>query len=322
IEDAREESNERSVDMFGRSIQNAVARYQLNNNESISGRFHQTKEDKKILVGEKELTIEYDGNEVVCTLIEIYKDGNIYLGGCRINGVGNINYGTREKKVCSIEQQNESKYSMGDVVTCELSKGTEKFYVLEDTELTSSTINLFPEKNITTTGDAVQSDDAGTMIFANNDIPIACDASTWEDKTNYWIDLESSNASSCNYTVKEKYINNNYFVYDENSNLYPRVNAYKEYLIANGISNVSASLLSSQQLSTFCDEGPFGCESKGAPLWIYSTGYYLGTTYSRMFDPMYEQSVYHMFEQDGYYMDYASIVNGIRPYITIATSNL
>ena len=64
---SREESNKRSVELYASSVEQAIAKYQLNNNESISGTFTTT--DGKILTKQndstKTMNIEYDGN-VVC----------------------------------------------------------------------------------------------------------------------------------------------------------------------------------------------------------------------------------------------------------------
>ncbi|MBR6690105.1 MAG: hypothetical protein IKL65_02105, partial [Bacilli bacterium] len=179
IEDAREESNERSVDMFGRSIQNAVARYQLNNNESISGRFHQTKEDKKELVqGTTKLTVEYDGEDVVCSTIEIHKDGTIFLDGCGIKEIGDLSYGTR-KKICkpvevattgivpsSREDYETVKYKAGDEYTCEVKDGIwYKFFILSTTE---DKVNLLMANNITRSGEPITSETPVNVISTSN----------------------------------------------------------------------------------------------------------------------------------------------------------
>ena len=84
ISDSKEESNKRSVELYGKAVENAVAKYQLNNNESISGTFTTT-DGKTLTKGEKELKVEYNGN-VVCTTTEIYEDGTVYLADCTVNG--------------------------------------------------------------------------------------------------------------------------------------------------------------------------------------------------------------------------------------------
>ena len=84
ISDSKEESNKRSVELYGKAVENAVAKYQLNNNESILGTFTTT-DGKTLTKGEKELKVEYNGN-VVCTTTEIYEDGTVYLADCTVNG--------------------------------------------------------------------------------------------------------------------------------------------------------------------------------------------------------------------------------------------
>ena len=84
ISDSKEESNKRSVELYGKAVEQAIAKYQLNNNESILGTFTTT-DGKTLTKGEKELKVEYNGN-VVCTTTEIYEDGTVYLADCTVNG--------------------------------------------------------------------------------------------------------------------------------------------------------------------------------------------------------------------------------------------
>ena len=87
IKDSKKETNKRSVDNYAKAVQNALTRYQLtgkkleiNKLETINGReFNNT-----------DFKVEYEGN-VVCHTIEIYEDGNIYLGNCVVNG-DNVDY--------------------------------------------------------------------------------------------------------------------------------------------------------------------------------------------------------------------------------------
>ncbi len=82
INDAREESNKRSVELYANAVRNAVAAYQLtglNEPKSFS-----------------DLTIEYDG-DVKCTVQELYEDGSFYLEGCKVNnGDKEYSYGTKQ----------------------------------------------------------------------------------------------------------------------------------------------------------------------------------------------------------------------------------
>ena len=76
ISDTKEESNKRSVELYGKAVEQAIAKFQLNNNESISGTFTASEDGKLLtLEGETEpkLIIEYNGN-VKCKTIEIPLD--------------------------------------------------------------------------------------------------------------------------------------------------------------------------------------------------------------------------------------------------------
>ena len=79
INDAKEESNERSVELYASAVRNAVAAYQLtglNAPKSFS-----------------DLTIQYDG-DVKCTVQELYEDGSFYLDKCKVNnGTKEYSYG-------------------------------------------------------------------------------------------------------------------------------------------------------------------------------------------------------------------------------------
>ena len=83
INDSKEESNKRSIEMYAKALKNSIAKYQLDGRklgvsklETIDGRNFSNKNDFKV---------EYDGN-VACEVIEIYADGTIYLEKCKVNG--------------------------------------------------------------------------------------------------------------------------------------------------------------------------------------------------------------------------------------------
>ena len=86
INNAKEESDKRSIEMYAKAIENAVVTHQLTKNENIAGSFNTTDGENLILIGETEpkLTIDYNGN-VVCNTIEIYADGTLYLANCKVN---------------------------------------------------------------------------------------------------------------------------------------------------------------------------------------------------------------------------------------------
>ena len=295
INDARKESQERSIELYASAAKNAIAKYQLNNTSSPTS-FDQ-------------LDIEYDG-DVVCTTKELYSDGSIYLAGCTVNGDA-VDYtygeqkGTSVAKTCTIQRQDTSKYSIGDVVTCTLSESTDKFYIIAEADLTVSAVQMLTEKNISTSTNR-QSDNAGVLKFS---------------ESNYWDSYPVPNPSTDEngFTIMR-------YVYDENSNLYPHVNNYETYLKNNGLNILNVKLMDYHKL----DEIESNLEN---PYWAHSTSYWLG-------NDEYTGCIFYINsipDQWGSYMSYTCVycassqceptfddnaLYGIRPVITISTSDI
>ena len=76
INDAREESNERSVELYASAVRNGIAAHQLTEGSVAAGTY--TKETLPF-------DVDVDG-KVVCDTIKIYKDGSIYVADCTVNG--------------------------------------------------------------------------------------------------------------------------------------------------------------------------------------------------------------------------------------------
>ncbi len=128
IRKARISADKRSIDAYGRSIELAIAGYLLD-----TGSFPTS-------VGE--LTIEYSGNEVVCTTTQINADSSVYLAGCTVNGrsVENYTYG-------KYETPTYTAYHVGDHV----SYNGITYYVIEDSDTTNNTVKLLKENPLTKT---------------------------------------------------------------------------------------------------------------------------------------------------------------------------
>ena len=181
-----------------------------------------------------------------------------------------------------IERQDANKYSKGDVVTCNIGEAPDKFYVIEDAELSATTIQMLTEKNIHTT-EYRQSDDAGTVAFSN---------------TNCW----SSSVSS--YPAD---------VYNNNSLLYPIVEEYVSYLNIKLTGATGGLLTYSQAENLECSGDDWSCLS--APSWVYSTNYWTGSAYDTSY-VLYVRSLGYV-NCDDFRNDY-----GVRPVITISTSDI
>ena len=87
INDARKESNERSVELYASAVRNGIAAYQLREGKEVEAKTYKSSELD---------FVEYDGT-VECDTIDIYEDGNVYVTDCKVNGVSvDYEYGTKQ----------------------------------------------------------------------------------------------------------------------------------------------------------------------------------------------------------------------------------
>ena len=147
IEDSKKSSQEESIKMYGKAIEDAVANYLLINPN-----------DKDITLAKIEKYINYSGERVECTDTKIYPNGKIYLGKCSVGGTEvTYTYGEKEKTLCTLVKKNGNEdINPGDEYTCEVIKGMEEpytFYVL-GTEGTGKNqkVNLIMDRNICNDG--------------------------------------------------------------------------------------------------------------------------------------------------------------------------
>ena len=273
INNAREESNKRSIELYASAVKNAIAEYQLtesNTPKSFS-----------------DLNVEYKG-DVECRVKELYSDGSFYLEGCRVNkSEKEYSYGTKQIKPCTLDDKDgDGVASLSDVVTC----GTESFYVMtnENNEITMlSMYNL----------------DVGyvrTYFYVDYFLPITTSYEPIENPTNKQSELvkEYVDAETYYYYGDVTFSSERYwlltemelpaYVYNENSNLYQYVTEYERILKEEmKVSSAETTLISYEQLeelgcisygSWTC--GPdvgWGTLENPAPEWVYSTIYYTGT---------------------------------------------
>ena len=151
INDAREESNERSVELYASAVRNAMAAYQLKNLNAPT-KF-------------SDLDIEYDGN-VECTTEELYEDGSFYIAGCTVNGTEvEYTYGEKQEKiaylndVCTIAADSTVQgLNAGAKYNCTVdpNKPAYTFYVLTTAAEGAESVNLIMDSNIRTGGEAVK----------------------------------------------------------------------------------------------------------------------------------------------------------------------
>ena len=125
IDDSKNSSDKRSIELYAKAIENAVGNYQLKNAQ-----------DKDITLEKISEYIEYKGNKVECEITEIYEDGTIYLDKCKIdNKEVEYTYGkyieVTDSQICKLEEGTSK--TIGAKYTCTLDE-ERTFYVLENDE--------------------------------------------------------------------------------------------------------------------------------------------------------------------------------------------
>ena len=126
IRKARISADKRSVDAYGRSIELAIAGYLMD-----TGKFPTSVE---------QLTIEYSGNQVVCSTTQLNSDSSVYLAGCTVAGrsIDNYTYG-------SDKSPSYTAYNVGDEV---IYNGVD-YYVIKDSGAKESAVTLLKAEPLT-----------------------------------------------------------------------------------------------------------------------------------------------------------------------------
>ena len=126
IRKARISADKRSVDVYGRSIELVIAGYLLD-----TGKFP---------TEVSQLTIEYSGNQVVCSTTQINTDSSVYLAGCTVAGrsTGDYTYG-------SDKSPTYTAYTIGNQVTY----NNVDYYVIKDSGAKESTVTLLKAEPLT-----------------------------------------------------------------------------------------------------------------------------------------------------------------------------
>ena len=130
IRKARISADKRSIDAYGRSIELAIATYLLDN-----GDFPTSIE---------QLTIEYSGDEVVCSTTQLNSDSTVYLAGCTVGGrsIEEYTYGNGGGEEPT---PTYTAYSVGDQVTY----NNINYYVIKDSSTSEDSVTLLKAEPIT-----------------------------------------------------------------------------------------------------------------------------------------------------------------------------
>ena len=299
INDARRESQERSIELYASAIKNGIALSQLSTGKAVKpGTYSSTT---------LPFEVEYDG-DVECSTIEIYEDGTIFVEGCTVNEeTVEYAYGKNKGngKPCTLEDLDEDgKASLSDIVTC----GTESFYVMtnKNNEITMlSMYNLY-------VGNETSYSYENNVIGTSNWIPLENPTNKQSELAKGWI-----YGDSIHYGIVE-FSNENSYVIE-----YERI--LKEEM---KVSSAKTEVISYEQLIELgCDAlkwtcGPdrgYGALENPAPEWVYLTTYWTGSAYD-IYNTWYVNSD-GKFSANGY--DYGIRVGiGVRPVVTISISEI
>ena len=126
IRKAKIAADKRSVDAYGRSIELAIAGYLMDTGT--------------IPTSISQLTIEYSGDEVVCSTTQLKSDSSIYLAGCTVGGrsVEGYTYGKEEAPTYTA-------YKVGD----EVSYNNVAYRVIKASGADESTVTLLKATPLT-----------------------------------------------------------------------------------------------------------------------------------------------------------------------------
>ncbi len=287
IRKARISADRRSVDAYGRSIELAIAGYLLD-----TGKFPTSVE---------QLTIEYSGNQVVCSTTKINSDSSVYLAGCTVAGrnTGDYKYGSDKSPAYTA-------YTIGNQVTY----NNINYYVIKDSGAKESTVTLLKAEPLKVA--EVNEYGAGHVNRYTGSVGTAYDYNGYGGMAYY-------TSETCGYV-------NNTWVSDGCKNDYASseikyvVDAWKaaKAPAASDARLITLEDLKSLGYSDDCIQSEVCFSSAKAPSWLYINSWYW--TMSPKND-----SSYNLWDVHSGGLGFCNVDNNngvVRPVITISKSNI
>ena len=253
IRKTRISADKRSIDAYGRSIELAIAGYLMDTGDfptSIS-----------------ELTIEYSGEEIVCSTTNLNSDSSVYLAGCTVGGrsVEEYTYGKEETIIYDA-------YSVGDEVTY---NGVD-YYVIKESDTKDSTVTLLKSEPLTV--DEVNLYGGVGTVKNHVNMYIPSTESHYQEAYNQngYGSMQYYSSMTCGY-------NGSAWVYDECTNDYKLssvkyvIDSWSESKVPNGL--LEARLSTIDEISElgyeWYDNGSvaFWKKTENTPNWVYSDNY-------------------------------------------------
>ena len=175
IRKSRIAADKRSIDAYGRSIELAIANYLLDNGdfpEDIS-----------------ELTIEYKGDEVVCSTTQLNSDSSVYLAGCTVAG-RSVDYTYGKESNITYDA-----YEIGDEVTY----NNVDYYVIVNSDSSEESVTLLKAEPLTVS----EVNQYGGVGTTNNHVnmhvhTVSSHNKTAGDQNGYGV-MQYYSSSTCGY---------------------------------------------------------------------------------------------------------------------------
>ena len=306
IRKARISADKRSIDAYGRSVEYAIATYLLDN-----GKFPTSIE---------ELTIEYTGDEVVCSTSKLNSDSSVYLAGCTVAGRSTGDYTYGEEEVITYDA-----YSVGDEVTY----NNVDYRVIKNSGASESTVTLLKATPLT----VAEVNQYGGVGTANNHVNMYnADSSRSYYRTAYnsngYGGMAYYSSANCGYGDDSNHTSEGCTSDYAQSEVKYVVDAWKK---AKAPAATEARLISYEDLlndlgyenNFTCTGGCFYSGSlENVPNWVYNSNYWYWTMSPNNDSASLVWYVYN----DGSLSNYDVNATGggyvVRPVITISKSEI
>ena len=210
IDDSKDSSIKRSIELYGKAVENSVAKAQLNGNTVPSGKYI-TIDGKTLTNGNTTIKVDYNGAKTVCE-VYISNEGTVSLKRCNVNNQ-DIEYTYGDKiydngevvyfdvttgKSCNTYTEENSNTNYNGINGTGNQNGCLKFYAFND--FGNDKLNLILDHNVVAIT-AFREGDGGTdnLIGPSNIFlkSLKVKTDTWkgtETPTNYSIDLGEGKA--------------------------------------------------------------------------------------------------------------------------------
>ena len=254
IRKARTAADKRSIDAYGRSIEIAIAGYLLDN-----GTFPTS-------IGQ--LTIEYSGDEVVCSTTQLNGDSSVYLTGCTVGGRSvDYSYGTDKTPPAPTY----TAYSVGD----EVSYNNVDYYVIADSGTSEANVTLL-KKTPLTVSEVNQYGGVGTSNNHVNEYVTncpRCEDSKKAYNNNGYGGMAYYTSATCGANERTNCITS----YAQSEIKYV-VDAWAADKVPNGL--VEARLITIEELRNSLGYGNLNDINSNVPSWVYNDnyGYWTGSS--------------------------------------------